>query len=181
MNLGKSSLWYAVAVFVGFLVGFFSRPMQVVTKETVKYDTTIYYEPKPLSTNIEPRVFNVPKLVFAPSETRIDTLIRVDSVKVLLAVEEREYRDSSYRAIVSGPVVGDCRPELKHFEVYQKEVVKSVIQRPPLFSPIVAAHFGNGMIGASGGVSIRHKYDVFATIWQVDGENRLTLGMAYRF
>lgn len=181
MNLGKSSLWYVVAIVVGFLVGFFSRPTQVVTKETVKYDTTIYYKPKPLSTNIEPRVFNVPKLVFAPSETRIDTLIRVDSVKVLLAVEEREYRDSSYRAVVRGPVVGDCHPELSEMEIYTREITRSVVKRPPILAPFVSASLGNDMIGIGGGISIRQKHDIGARIWQVCGENKLTFEYSYRF
>ena len=46
-----------------------------------------------------------------------------DSVPVQLPFERREYRDSSYFAIVSGIALGDCHPTLntsKHTDVLSR-------------------------------------------------------------
>ena len=56
-----------------------------------------------------------------------------DSVTLDVAIEHREYRDSTYRAIVSGPVVGDIHPSLDFIETYNRTTTITV-ERPKRFA-----------------------------------------------
>lgn len=126
-----------VALLFGFALGWFLRPSQEVV-EVEHHIKTVYYErPTPIAVSTERRIVNVPRLLFAPADTvticnglpddnSADVGKMVDSVTLDVAIEHREYRDSTYRAIVSGPVVGDLRPTLDFIETYNRTTTITV-------------------------------------------------------
>lgn len=108
----------------------------ITTTETVRVDTLFYERPQPVKTS--PPTFvsvRVPRLLFTPADTVMRTVVvsaGEDSVQLQLAIECREYRDSTYRAQVSGPAVGEYRPTLDWIEVYNRttERVQTITKRP---------------------------------------------------
>lgn len=47
-----------------------------------------------------------------------------DSVQMKVAVETRPYSDSTYRAQISGPRIGDLRPTLDWIETYDRTITR---------------------------------------------------------
>lgn len=127
----KRFAYIIVALLFGFALGYFLHPSQEVV-EVEHHIKTVYYErPTPIAVSSERRIVNVPRLLFAPADTV--TIVRTvavadnaDSVTLDVAIEHREYRDSTYRAIVSGPVVGDLRPTLDEIETYNRTTTITV-------------------------------------------------------
>ena len=105
----------------------------------------------------------------------------MDSVDIELPFERREYSDSTYRAIVSGVVVGNVHPTLESLDIYSKTTTSIIEKKPPLFAPYVSASVGQNMFGAGGGISIRAKHDLGVKFWQTDSEPKLTFEYAYHF
>jgi opacity protein-like surface antigen len=59
--------------------------------------------------------------VFASTDTVVVTRViadNADSVQLQVAIETREYSDSTYKAKISGPVIGDFHPTLDYIETY---------------------------------------------------------------
>lgn len=133
-----------VALLFGFALGYFLRPSQEVVGVEHHIKTVYYERPTPVAVSTERRIVNVPRLLFAPADTVTicnglpddhfaDVRKMVDSVTLDVAIEHREYRDSTYRAIVSGPVVGDIRPTLDFIETYNRTTTITV-ERPKRFA-----------------------------------------------
>lgn len=127
----KRSAYIIGALLFGFALGWFLRPSQEVV-EVEHHIKTVYYErPTPVAVSTERRIVNVPRLLFAPADTV--TIVRTvavadnaDSVTLDVAIEHREYRDSTYHAMVSGPVVGDIHPTLDFIETYNRTTTITV-------------------------------------------------------
>lgn len=127
-----------VALLFGFVLGYFLRPSQEVV-EVEHHIKTVYYErPTPIAVSTERRIVNVPRLLFAPADTvkvvrTVTVADKGDSVTLDVAIEHREYRDSTYRAVVSGAVVGDIHPTLDFIETYNRTTTITV-ERPKRFA-----------------------------------------------
>ena len=66
----------------------------------------------------------MPVLLFAPPDTVTETVVvkvGADSVQMKVAMETRPYSDSTYRAQVSGPRIGNLRPTLDWIETYDRD------------------------------------------------------------
>lgn len=99
--------------------------------ETVRINTVAYEKPKPyheITTSVSVRV---PRLMFAPTDTVHTVTIIRDSVEIELPFERREYKDSTYYAIVSGVSVGGYRPTLEHIETYNTTITRTQTVREP--------------------------------------------------
>lgn len=118
----------AAALVLGYRLGV--RSVEVV--ETSRIDTVYYAKPEPV--RVLPPTFarvKVPRLVFAR-----DTVYRTvvvpdggDSVELAVAVECKQYGDSTYRAQVSGPRIGTLGPSLDWIETYNRTSTRSVARR----------------------------------------------------
>lgn len=127
-----------VALLFGFALGWFLRPSQEVVSAEQRIDTVYYAKPTPMVVSTERRIVNVPRLLFAPADTvKVVQAVAIadkgDSVTLDVAIEHREYRDSTYRAVVSGAVVGDIRPTLDFIETYNRTTTITV-ERPKRFA-----------------------------------------------
>lgn len=127
-----------IAMLFGFALGWFLRPPQEVVSVKQRIDTVYYAKPTPIAVSTERRMVNVPRLLFAPADTvKVVQAVAIadngDSVTLDVAIEHREYRDSTYRAVVSGAVVGDIRPTLDFIETYNRTTTITV-ERPKRFA-----------------------------------------------
>lgn len=140
----KSWIWAVVApaafFFGGWLLGrHFAQP-QVV--ETTRIEKVFYERPQPIaSSDIEVKV-NVPKFIFAPSDT-VDRLVIVeDSVKMTITERTLEYRDSTYYARVVGPVIGSMSPRLDYIETYNTTTTTTQLLKQPRNTFTLSANAG---------------------------------------
>ena len=146
----------AVVMFLaGWLLG--RRSVEVHSFSETRVDTVFYEKLEPFNTTQTEVTFNVPRWMFAPGDT--DTVERVvfvqDSVQVTLPVERREYKDSTYYAVVSGVSVGGYRPSLDYIETYNTTTTATTVVRDPYkweIGPAAGAwttqEFGGTWVGA---------------------------------
>ena len=149
----------SVIAVVMFLAGWWlgRHSVEVHSLSEIRVDTVFYENPQPFSSTQTEVTFNVPRWVFAPGDT--DTVERVvfvqDSVQVTLPFERREYKDSTYYAVVSGVSVGGYRPSLEHIETYNTTTTVTTVVRDPYkweVGPVTgvwaASDYGGVWVGA---------------------------------
>lgn len=118
------------ATFLGgwWLGRYVSRPETV---ERVRIDTVFFERPQPFAVTERPVAVNVPRMLFAPSDTVERTIVVGDSVPVTVTERTLEYHNSTYYARVVGPVVGPLGPRLDFIETYNKTVERVQLVREP--------------------------------------------------
>ncbi len=123
----------AIALAATFLGGWWlgQRMVRPEVVERVRVDTVFYERPKPFAVTERPVAVNVPRMLFAPSDTVERTIVVGDSVQITVTERTLEYRDSTYYARVVGPVVGPLGPRLDYFETYNKTVERVQLVREP--------------------------------------------------
>lgn len=120
----------AVFFFLGYRFG--RQSVEATIKETIRIDTVYYENPEPI--RVLPPSYasvKVPRLLFA-RDTVFRTVVvpgGADSVELAVAVEHKQYGDSTYRAQVSGPRVGTLGPSLDWIETYNRTATRSVTKR----------------------------------------------------
>lgn len=176
----RNALYIIVAIVIGFVLGYICQP-QVVQETTItRVDTVIVEKPVPYEIEVVRKV-SVPIYVPTPADTVV--VARVDSVlvEVPVEVERREYKDSLYRAVISGAKIGDLRPTLESMEVYARSEVQVVEQKVPWIRPYVSASGGRGLFGVGGGISVKQKVDVGAMYLRVDNKDKWAIMASYRW
>lgn len=93
--------------------------------ETIRIDTVAYEKPQLYREVTTPVSVRVPRLLFAPTDTLHTVTVIRDSVEIELPFERREYKDSTYYAVVSGVSVGGYRPTLEHIETYNTTITRT--------------------------------------------------------
>jgi hypothetical protein len=169
-----------VGVFVGLLLG---REHSVVTTHTT-VDTVVHYKPLPTAiATTEVRTISMPRLLFAPADTVHTTtvIVKGESVELQVPIERREYRDSSYYAVVSGAVVGDIHPTLEHIETYAKNTVQTTYVHPPKVRPYISGAFGKQSVGAGAGILICNKHAVGVDYTYAGGKGNLMARYSFVF
>ncbi len=121
-----------LAAVVGILK--YRRPVSEVI-ETLRVDTVFYGRPQPVGISDKLRPIRVPRLLFAafPDTVFVNKeQINTDSIDITIVRRIVEYADSNYRAVVSGPALGDYGPQLDRFEVFPRTVTRTqtVTKRP---------------------------------------------------
>lgn len=169
-------------VFIAICVGCFvwgrkSVDIPEVTTK-IKWDTVRVEVPIPYKVE---KVRTEYVYVHTPADTVVKEVVRVDSVLVAVDIERREYKDSMYRAVVSGAVVGDIHPTLESMEVYARIETRVVERSVPLLRPYMSASVGREMMGIGGGVSIKDRVDVGAKYMRVGNTNAVMFEASYRF
>ena len=122
------------AFLLGLYLGRVGQPE--VTKE-VQIDTVFYERPLPINVEARPVTVRAPRLIFAerivevsdaPATAAIATSEQ-DSVDVEVSIETLQYEDSTYRAQVSGPRIGQYGPQLDWLEQYNQTITQTVTKR----------------------------------------------------
>lgn len=179
MSLGYKILGVVLACVTMFFMGRCSVGKQEITT-IERVDTVVVEKPMPYKVEVVRKV-SVPVYVPTPADTVVVT--RVDSilVEVPVDIERREYKSDSYRAVVSGAVIGDLRPTLESMEVYSRSEVQVVEQKVSWIRPYVSASGGRGLFGVGGGISVKQKVDVGAMYLRVDNKDKWAIMASYRF
>lgn len=164
-------LSFILILFVGFLVGYCSRPKaDTIVKTEVKTDTLQIVAPT------EVRVDTFYRSVPVPVKQKPDTVLltRTDSILVYLPFERKVYEDSTYRAVVSG-----YKPVLEDIEVYARETTIYKEKTSPRLSPFVMGGLGSkGSVSIGGGIFIKDR-NAFALELETRGKNDLQLEVKY--
>lgn len=153
------TLSFFVILFVGFVVGYCTRPQtDAIVKTEYRTDTLRIVAPA------EVRVDTFMREVFVPVRQKADTVFRTDSILVYLPFERKVYEDSTYRAVISG-----YQPVLEDIYVYGKETIIYREKTAPWLSPYVTGGIGlNGDVSLGGGVFFKGK-DALGMEWSNRG------------
>lgn len=103
-----------------------------VIRTVTRIDTVFYERPQSYGFSEQLVTVNVPRLLFAPADTVVRVVEAVngsDSVQMEVPVRTLEYRDSTYYARVSGPVVGSLAPRLDWIETYNRVTIQTTTKR----------------------------------------------------
>lgn len=114
----------------GYLLG--RNHFADVGKMVVRVDTVFFEKPQPVTISDKLTSVNVPRILFAPPDTLVQTVTfgnGCDSVQIDVPVQTLEYRDSTYYARVSGPVVGSLSPQLDWIETYNRTITQITAKR----------------------------------------------------
>ena len=148
-------LSFIIILFVGFVVGYCTRPQTAaIVKTEYKTDTLRIVAPT------EVRVDTFMREVFVPVKQKADTVFHTDSILVYLPFERKVYEDSTYRAVISG-----YQPVLEEIDVYAKETIIYRENTSPMFSPYVSGGIGfGGEVSLGGGLFFKDK-DALGIEW----------------
>lgn len=140
MKVGNIILLLIVATstFVcGYLFG--GRSVEPIVEESVRVDTVYYERPTIAKVEAHPVTVRVPRLIFAgdvkennfPNIVSSDNkdMIISDSVDVKIDIETVIYEDTTYRAQISGPRIGQYGPQLDWVQSYQKTITQTVTKK----------------------------------------------------
>lgn len=141
-------LSFIIILFVGFVVGYCSRPQTAaIVKTEYRTDTLRIVAPA------EVRVDTFMREVFVPVKQKADTVFHTDSILVYLPFERKVYEDSTYRAVISG-----YQPVLEAIDVYTRETTITKQKSAVWLSPFVSGGIGlSGDVSLGGGVFFKDK------------------------
>lgn len=182
MDYNRVKTWLAIIgvislIALSFFIGRKSVNILEITTE-VRWDTLRIEKPIPYKVEkVRTEYVYVP----TPADTVVKEVVRVDSVLVAVDIERRVYQDSSYRAVVSGAVVGDIHPTLDHIDIYSRNETRIVESKAPMFRPYIRGSIGRELMGIGGGVSIKDRVDVDVQYMRMGNSNMVVVGANYRF
>ena len=152
-------LSFIIILFVGFVVGYCTRPQTAATVKTEYRTDTLRIIAPP-----EVRVDTFMREVFVPVKQKADTVFHTDSILVYLPFERKVYEDSTYRAVISG-----YQSVLEEIDVYGKETTIYREKTAPRLSPYVSGSIGlNGDVSLGGGVFFKDR-DALGMEWSNRG------------
>ena len=166
-------LSFILILFVGFVVGYCSRPKaDTVVMTEVKTDTLRIVSPT------EVRVDTFYRSVIVPVKQDPDTVLltRTDSILVYLPFERKVYKESAYRAVISG-----YKPVLEDIEVYARETTIYKEKTSPRLSPFVMGGLGSkGSVSIGGGIFIKDN-NAFALELETRGKTKNDLQLEIKY
>lgn len=176
------SILLIILLIVTFILGRKSVDIPEAKTET-RIDTV--YKEKPVPYKVETVET---KYVYLPSEpTPPDTVYMnketaiVDSVKVAIDIERKTYQDSTFKATISGPRIGDFGPNLDDISIYSRTETKIVEKPYPFLVPYISFGGGKDILGIGGGVTIKQKVDLGAKYLRVEDKNLFMVEAGIRF
>lgn len=136
MKIGNIILLLIVAtsIFVcGYLFG--GRSVEPIVEKIVKVDTVYYENPTIAKVEAHPVTVRVPRLMFAERVVEVSrnsesVPVEVsDSTDINIDIETVIYEDTTYRAQISGPRIGQYGPHLDWVQSYQKTITQTVTKK----------------------------------------------------
>ena len=175
------SILLIILLIITFILGRKSVDIPEVSTET---KTNTVYKDKPVPYKVETvktEYVYLPSEPSPPDTVYIDREVKTDSVKVPIDIERKIYQDSTFKAIISGPRIGEYGPKLDNINIYSKTETK-IIEKPyPFLVPYVSLGVGKDILGIGGGVTIKQRVDVGAKYLRVQEHNMFLIEANIRF
>lgn len=175
------SIILIVLLVITFILGRKSVDIPEVKTET-KIDTV--YKDKPVPYKVETvktEYIYLPSEPSPPDTIYIDREVKTNSVKVPIDIERKIYQDSTFKATISGPRIGEYGPKLDNINIYSRTETK-IIEKPyPFLVPYVSLGVGKDILGIGGGVTIKQKVDVGAKYLRIEDQNMFLVEANIRF
>lgn len=148
---------FSALVFIGgFLLGRKGQKETVKEVVTVKVDTLTLYD----TILIEKPKIVERRVVDTMVVETLDYIVVHDTAYVNLPREEVEYRDSSYRAVVSGFL-----PRLEELEIYQKERIVTIqterVIKPSPWALSIQGGYGVSAKGLTPYIGVGVSYNLY--------------------
>lgn len=176
------SILLIILLVITFILGRKSVDIPEIKTET-KIDTTYIEKPVPYKVEtVETKYVYVPSKPSPPDTVYIDREgVKIDSVKVATDIERKVYQDSTFKATISGPRIGEYGPNLDDINIYSRTEVK-IIEKPyPFLVPYISFGGGKDILGIGGGVTIKQRVDVGAKYLRVKEHNMFLVEANIRF
>ena len=176
------SILLVILLVITFSLGRMSVDIPEVSNET-KIDTVYKEKPVPYKVEtIETKYVYLPSEPSPPDTVYMDREVVIrDSVKVAIDIERKVYQDSTFRATVSGPRIGEHGPILDDISIYSKTETKIVEKPYPFLVPYVSFGGGKNILGIGGGVTIKQRVDVGAKYLRVQDHDMFLVEANIRF
>lgn len=176
------SILLIILLIITFILGRKSVDIPEVSNET-KIDTVYKEKPVPYKVEtVETKYVYLPSEPSPPDTVYIDReIIVTDSVKVAIDIERKVYQDSTFRATVSGPRIGEYGPILDDISIYSRTEAKIVEKPYPFLVPYISFGGGKNILGIGGGVTIKQRVDVGAKYLRVQEHNMFLVEANIRF
>lgn len=176
------SILLLILLVITFILGRKSVDIPEAKTET-RIDTVYKEKPVPYKVEtVETKYVYLPSEPTPPDTVYIDReIIVTDSVKVAIDIERKVYQDSTFRATVSGPRIGEYGPILYDISVYSKTETKIVEKPYPFLVPYVSFGGGKDILGIGGGVTIKQRVDLGAEYLRVKDQNMFMIRAGVRF
>lgn len=176
------SILLVILLVISFILGRKSVDIPEIKTET-KIDTTYIEKPVPYKVEtVETKYVYVPSKPSPPDTVYMNReVIKVDSVKVAIDIERKVYQDSTFKATISGPRIGEYGPVLDNINIYSRTETK-IIEKPyPFLVPYVSFGGGKNILGIGGGVTIKQRVDVGAKYLRIQDQNMFMIEFNIRF
>jgi hypothetical protein len=165
------SIILIILLVITFVLGRKSVDIPEVKTET-KIDTVYKDKPVPYKVEtVQTEYVYLPSQPSPPDTVYLDREVKTDSVKVPIDIERKIYQDSTFKATVSGPRIGEYGPNLDDINIYSRTETKLVEKPYPFLVPYVSFGVGKDILGIGGGVTIKRRIDVGAKYLRVQEHN----------
>ena len=176
------SILLLILLVITFILGRKSVDIPEVKTET-KIDTLYIEKPIPYKVEtIKTEYVYLPSEPSPPDTVYMDReVIKIDSVKVAIDIERKTYQDSTFKATISGPRIGEYGPILDDISIYSKTETKIVEKPYPFLVPYISFGGGKDILGIGGGVTIKQRVDLGAKYLRVQEHNMFLVEANIRF
>lgn len=172
------------SIFVFFLG---RNSVDIPKPETIIQWDTVYKE-KPVPYKVETKTkeyIYVPDTVNRKNtqqDVKQDSIpARQDSIPVVINIESKVYEDERFKAVISGPRIGEFSPNLDEINIYAKTETKIIEKPTPFITPYISSCVGKEIIGLGGGISIKQKVDIGCKYIRVNSNDFFVIEANFRF
>lgn len=154
----------------------FSLGKKSVSIPEQKIDTIKVEIPIPYKVESETKYIYVDR-----EESKDENLTKENKDSIEVSIERVVYQNDKYRAVISGPKIGEFKPTLEELDIYSKCEHITPKKKLPSISPYISMCGGNNALGIGGGISINNKIDIGIKYVQVGIQDALMLEVNIKF
>lgn len=148
-----------------------------IKKETIKIEKPVPYKVEKIKTEY----IYLPKFNDSTTNNTTEEVITQDSTKVSIDIERKIYQDSTFKATISGPKIGNYGPILEDIDIYNTTKTITIEKPIPTFSPYISFGIGKDIIGIGGGVTIKQRVDIGTKYLRTEEQNMFLVEANIRF
>lgn len=159
-----------------FFISFWLGRISTINQKPEIIRDTIYKE-KPVPYKVE-----TIKTVYIPKNNKEEENKSKEETtdSIPINIKKKVYQDSTYRAIISGPTIGEFEPMLEEINIYSNTVIKKE-KSSPYITPYVSMSFNQSALGIGGGLEFNNRISLGIKYVQLGNSNTLLVELNYKF